>query len=489
MIDTTGFSLIPLLPEIFMALSAMGLLVAGVCEHKNNVTATSTAALIAVLISVVIVAVVSPSADQVFLFDMFKSSDLIVFGKYIILFGLAIILALSLQTAALEHVDRFEFPVLLLLAGIGMLTMIAANHFLTFYLGLELQSLSLYILAAIRRNSVRATEAGVKYFTLGALSSGFMLFGISLVYGFSGTLNFDILNTVITAYDTIPLGMTFGVVFIMAGLAFKLSAAPFHMWTPDVYQGVTTLITSLFAIVPKAAVIIVLMRFVLDPFAGVFDQTQQILYALSILSMIVGAIGALNQTNIKRILAYSAIGNVGYILMGVIAGTAQGIGASLLYLIIYMVMSAGVFSILLYVRRNGATVETLKGLRGFSKTKPLAAYAMAILMFSMSGIPPLAGFFGKFFVFKAAIDAGHIWLALIGIMTSVIATFYYLKIIKVMFFDTDEHDIPFDRGTPRSLRIIAWISVLFVVFFIFKAFFFVGITTEVSNSLEIARQR
>jgi NADH-quinone oxidoreductase subunit N len=482
----SDFSLIPVLPELFMALAAMGLLIVGVFEQsKQSGSAICIASIMAVVITAGIVGGLAPRETGAFLNGMFDTGTFIMFGKFVILFGLGTILTMSLQTMDLEGVARFEFPVLMLLSGLGMMVMIASNHFLTFYLGLELQSLSLYILAAMRRGSVKSAEAGVKYFTLGALSSGFTLFGISLLYGFAGTLGFDSLASAIDMYDAVPLGLTFGVVFLLAGIAFKLSAAPFHMWTPDVYQGVPTLVTALFAIVPKAAMLIILMRIVAGPFHGIFDQTGQILYALSAFSMAVGAIGALTQTNIKRILAYSSIGNIGYILMGLVAGTSQGVGASLLYIIIYMVMTAGTFSILLYVRRNGLSVQTLDGLRGFSKTKPLAAYALAILMFSMSGIPPLAGFFGKFFVFKAAIDAGYIWLALIGVLTSVVAAFYYLKIIKIMFFDTDEHDIPFDHGTPQSLRIVAWISIIFVVLFIVKAFMFVGLTASVASSLSL----
>lgn len=460
------FNLIPLLPEIFLALIAMGLLVTGVTQgdHSSRVVFWAAAAGLA------IAAVVLLGLDWqhrtvmngMFIFDEFAG-----FMKLLVLTGLVGAMALSAQYLAQEDIYRFEYPVLIIFAGIGMMMMISANNFLSLYMGLELQSLSLYVLAAFQRYSVRSAEAGIKYFILGALSSGMLLFGVSLIYGFSGTLDFTVLGKTIGALDTIPAGLTFGLVFVLAGLAFKISAAPFHMWTPDVYHGAPTSVTALFAMVPKIAAFALIMRLLFQPFSGMEEQWFQIVYFLAVLSMVVGAFAAIAQENIKRLMAYSSIGNMGYALIGIAAGTPQGAGAVVLYLLIYMVMTAGVFAVILRMRRQGLAVSRIGDLSGLSKTEPWTAYAMMILMFSMSGIPPAAGFFGKLAVFNAAVAADLYVLAVLGVLSSVVAAYYYLRIIKVMFFDEAVDGFDKDENS-FARRVVMLVSVLFVLGFIIK---------------------
>jgi len=347
-----------------------------------------------------------------------------------------------------------------------MMVMVSANNMLSLYVGLELQSLALYVLAAFNRNSLKSSEAGIKYFILGALSSGFLLFGISLIYGFTGTIDFEVIQNTLMATETIGFGVTFGLVFILAGLAFKVSAVPFHMWTPDVYQGAPTCVTAFFAMVPKIAAMGLLMRLLFEPFGIMADQWGQIVYFLAVASMIVGAFAAIAQDNIKRLLAYSSIGNMGYVLIGIVAGNEVGASAVMLYLFIYMIMTAGVFAVVLCMRRNDHVLENISDLSGLSRHNPALAYGMAILMFSMAGIPPFAGFFGKLAIFNAAVEAELYVLAVVGVLTSVIGAYYYLRIIKVMFFD--EPVDAYDSGFPLARKIVLTLSVLFIVGFIIK---------------------
>lgn len=460
------FNLIPLLPEIFLALIAMGLLVTGAVQGEQSFRAVfwaSTAGL-AIAAGVLLGLDWQPRTvlNGMFVFDEFAG-----FMKLLVLVGLVGSMALSAQYLAREDLRRFEYPVLVLTAGIGMMMMLSANNFLSLYMGLELQSLSLYVLAAFQRYSARSAEAGIKYFILGALSSGLLLFGISLVYGFSGTLDFAVLGRTVGALEHIPLGLTFGLVFIIAGLAFKISAAPFHMWTPDVYHGAPTSVTALFAIVPKIAAFGLIMRLLLQPFAGMEEQWFQIVCFLSVLSMLFAAFAGIAQENIKRLMAYSSIGNMGYALIGLAAGTPQGAGAVVIYLLIYMVMTAGVFAVILRMRRQGLAVTHIGDLAGLSRTEPWTASALMILLFSMSGIPPAAGFFGKLAVFNAAMAAGLGPLAVLGVLTSVVAAYYYLRIIKVMFFD--EAADSFDKDEDSfARRAVLFVSVLFVLGFIIK---------------------
>ncbi|MCD8570105.1 MAG: NADH-quinone oxidoreductase subunit NuoN [Alphaproteobacteria bacterium] len=459
------FNLIPLLPEIFMALTGMGLLIVGVLQGNDSTRIICWFSALAFILTFVLVLGLNWETQKVlggmFVFDQFAG-----FMKLLVLLGLCVSLAISVRYLIQEQLERFEYPLLMLFAGLGMMLMLSANSLLSLYMALELQSLSLYVLAAFRRNSLKSAEAGAKYFILGALSSGMILFGISLIYGFTASVNYDVIGDTLAAMDTPSLGAVIGLVFLLAGIAFKISAAPFHMWTPDVYQGAPTSVTAFFAIVPKVAAIGVLMRLVFEPFAPVMEQSGQILYFLALASLVVGSFAAIVQTNIKRLMAYSSIGNMGYALIGIVAGTEAGAGAVILYMIIYLIMTAGVFTIILCMRRGGLAVDKISDLSGLSQTNPGLAYAMAILMFSMSGIPPMAGFFGKLAIFQAAVASGYIYLAVLGVLASVVAAYYYLRIIKVMFFD--EPGDAYDDGIPFARRAVMLICVLFVVGFVMK---------------------
>lgn len=458
------FNLTPLLPEVILAVSAMALLMVGVFAGNSATRAVTGLALAALLVTAA--AVINVPWDQgAVLGGMAQVSSFSGVMKLFILLGLAGSLGLSVRYLQQENLERIEYPVLVLIAGIGMMLMVSAAHFLALYMALELQSLSLYVLAAFRRNGLRSSEAGVKYFTLGALSSGILLFGISLVYGAVGGLTFADVALVAGQAEP-PLMLIIGMVFVISGIAFKISAVPFHMWTPDVYQGAPSSVTALFAIVPKVAAIGLIALLLTGPFYGLTQQWSQVLYVLSLLSMVVGGFAGLAQNNIKRLLAYSSIGNMGFALLGLLAASPAGVTASLLYVVIYMFMTAGVFALILSFRRDDQQVLEISDLAGFSKTHPLQAYAMAILMFSMSGIPPMAGFFGKLFVFEAALEAGYAVLAVIGVLSSVVAAYYYLRIIKVMFFDALDNALNKEFCWGRNIVLI--VSIVFVMLFIIK---------------------
>jgi NADH-quinone oxidoreductase subunit N len=365
-------------------------------------------------------------------------------------------------------IAKFEFPVLIVFASIGMLMMVSANDLISLYIGLELQSLSLYVVASFRRDSRRSSEAGLKYFVLGALSSGMLLYGASLIYGFAGTTSFDGLATLFKGLggEGPSVGLVVGLVFVISGLAFKVSAVPFHMWVPDVYQGAPTPVTAFFAVAPKIAAIALFVRVLMGPFGVMIGDWQQVVIVLSIASMALGAFAAIRQTNIKRLMAYSSIGHVGYALIGLAAGTEAGVRGVLVYMAIYLVMNVGTFCCILAMRRTGRMVEGIDDLAGLARTHPLVAMAMAAMMFSMAGIPPLAGFFGKFYIFVAAIDAGLITLAVIGVLTSVVGAFYYLRIIKIMYFE--EPVDAFDGKLPGEVRTILVAATLFVMFFFLR---------------------
>lgn len=461
----TDFNLIPLLPEIFLAFVGMGLLIVGVSRGNEATSIVSWFSVFAMGLAMIILLGLDWE-EQVVLNGMFKFDQFIGFMKLLILMGLIGALALSVRYIQQINMERFEYPILVLFAGLGMMLMVSANNMLSLYMGLELQSLSLYVLAAFRRNSLRSAEAGIKYFILGALSSGMLLFGITLVYGFTGSIDFNVIADTLLALDFTPYGVIFGLVFILAGLAFKVSAVPFHMWTPDVYQGAPTSVTALFAIAPKIAAIALLMRVLYEPFATMGEQWEQIIYFVSLMSMFVGAFAAIAQDNIKRLLAYSSIGHIGYALIGVVVNSEQGASAVILYMLIYMIMTGGVFAILLSMMRDGKPLERIHDLSGLSHNSPVLAYSMAILMLSMAGIPPLAGFFGKLFIFEAAVASEFYILATLGVLTSVVAAYYYLRIIKVMFFD--EAVDAYDGDIPFARRIILAISIFFVLTFILK---------------------
>jgi len=376
-------------------------------------------------------------------------------------------MTLTISRCFLERqgMARFEYPILVVFATLGMMMMVSANDLISLYLGLEMQSLSLYVIAAFQRDDQRSTEAGLKYFVLGALASGLLLYGSSLIYGFAGTTNFDQLAALFNyASEAGPgTGVIFGIVFIMAGLAFKVSAVPFHMWTPDVYEGAPTPVTAFFSVAPKIAALALFIRVMIGPFGDLLQQWQQIVAFVSIASMILGALTAINQRNIKRLMAYSSIGHVGYALIGLAVGDAAGIRGVLIYLAIYLVMNVGTFACILCMRRDDRMVEGIDDLAGLSKSHPMLAAALAIFMFSMAGIPPLAGFFGKLYVFLAAIEAELYTLAVIGVLTSVIAAFYYIRIIRVMYFDDIEESL--DKPVERELRLVLAATGLFVMLF------------------------
>ncbi|MEM7613920.1 MAG: NADH-quinone oxidoreductase subunit NuoN, partial [Pseudomonadota bacterium] len=332
-----------------------------------------------------------------------------------------------------NNLMKFEYPVLIALASVGMMIMVSAHDLMVLYMGLELQSLSLYVIAAFRRDSLRSTEAGLKYFVLGALSSGLLLYGCSLVYGTTGTTGFDGITAVVRAGD-MSIGLLFGLVFLCAGMAFKVSAAPFHMWTPDVYEGAPTPVTGLFATAPKVAAAAMFARVVHDGFGSAVSDWQQILAFLSVASMFLGAIAAIGQRNIKRLMAYSSISHMGFVLMGLAAGTAQGTEAMLVYLAIYVTMNVGVFAFILNMSKDGTPVMDISALGLYSRVEPTRALCLAVLMFSLAGLPPLVGFWGKFFVLMAAVEAGMVWLAVAGVVASAIGAFYYLRIIYLMYF-------------------------------------------------------
>ena len=392
----------------------------------------------------------------------FLSDPFAKFMKVLALIGSITAMVMTVGHARSEQIDRFEFPVLIVLATLGMLLMISANDLLSLYLSLELQSLALYVVAAINRDSLRSTEAGLKYFVLGALSSGMLLYGMSLVYGFTGHTGFQEIAAALTAEGR-SLGLVFGLVFILAGLAFKISAVPFHMWTPDVYEGAPTPVTAFFAAAPKMAAMALLVRVTIGAFEPSAPDWQQIIVFISVASMLLGSFAAIGQRNIKRLMAYSSIGHMGYALIGLAANSEAGVRGVAIYMLIYMVMTLGTFAFILAMRRREGNVEQISDLAGLSNTNPVMATILTILMFSLAGIPPLAGFWAKWYVFLAAIDAKLYALAVIGVLASVVGAYYYLRIIKIMWFDE-----PVGGFLPMAseLRLVLGASGAFVLFYV-----------------------
>ena len=401
-----------------------------------------------------------PAGQMVLFNGLFAIDGFAIYMKGLLLLG-AFFASWLVSDGWGEGVDRAEFHLLVLMAVLGMLLMISAHDLIALYMGLELQSLPLYVIAAMRTNSLKSSEAGLKYFLLGALSSGMLLYGASLVYGFAGSTAYADIATSLN--DDVSVGLTVGMVFLLSGLAFKISAAPFHMWTPDVYEGAPTPVTALFAIVPKVAAMTLIMNVTYFAFSGISDQWSQILIALSVASMIVGVTGAIMQQNIKRMLAYSSIAHMGYALAGLAAGSPEGAAAVVIYMTTYVFMGAGAFSIIMSLRHDDAPVERISDLSGLSSTHPLLAAGMMVVMFSMAGIPPLAGFFGKWYVFLAAVNAGLVSLAIIGVLTSVVGAFYYLRIIKLMYFE--DADAPLDEGMSQQNRLVLVASLGFIILF------------------------
>jgi len=450
-----------LLPDLLLGIGGMALLMFGVLSKANKFVPVTYGAIALFVISAFFV--LNAPAGLIF-GGLVLTSDFTRYADLLIVLGASAALILSLDYNAREDIARFEYPVLVVFAVLGMFVMVSAGDLMTLYLGFELQSLAMYICAAIARDSLRSTEAGLKYFVLGALASGLLIYGISLIYGFAGTTNFAALAGELISSHAAGYGAIIGIVFVLVGLAFKISAAPFHMWTPDVYEGAPTPVTALFGTAPKVAAMALMLSVMLGPFGHLLSQWQMLIEILSIVSMILGALAAIGQTNIKRLMAYSSIGHMGYALIGLAAGTEAGVQATLIYLAIYIVMSFGTFACIIAMRRKGQSIETIADLAGLSTQNPLYALALAVLMWSMAGIPPLSGFFGKLYVFSAAINAGLDTLAVVGVLTSVIGAFYYLRVIKVMYFDTGMPG--FDKSA-ASIRFVMAIGALATGLFVF----------------------
>jgi NADH-quinone oxidoreductase subunit N len=450
------------MPEITLAVGAMALLMFGAFTGDKR-TNLVTWGCVTLMFAVGYLVATAPEGKVLAFSGTMIIDPFTRFLKLLVLGGSAIAMLMSVDYLRDEKLTRFEFPLLITLATLGMLVMISANDLIVLYVGLELQSLALYVLASFARDNARSTEAGLKYFVLGALSSGMLLYGASLVYGFTGATGFESIAQAI-ATDGMQIGTTIGLVFILAGLSFKVSAVPFHMWTPDVYEGSPTPVTAFFAAAPKIAAMALFLRVVFGPFAGAESAWLQIIIPVSVASMLLGALAAIGQTNIKRLMAYSSISHMGYALIGFAAGSPAGVQGVLTYLVIYLAMTVGTFVCIMNMRRDGKQVETISDLAGLSQRDPTTAYLLAILMFSLIGIPPLAGFMGKWFVFLAAVEAKLYVLAAIGFLTSVIGAFYYLRVVKIMFFDPPAAAFEKPIGTVNAALLAG--SSAFVIFFI-----------------------
>ena len=446
----SDFSIV--MPELILSLYAMAALLVAVYTSKDGLTDVLTWATAGLMVALALWIGMGQSGTQTAFGGMLTDDAFARFAKVTILLSAAAVLVMSRDFMARRGLGRFEYPLLVALSVVGMMVMVSAGDLMALYMGLELQSLALYVVASLQRDDKRSTEAGLKYFVLGALSSGLLLYGASLVYGFSGTTLFSgILSTV--SHD-VPLGLLFGLVFMLSGLAFKVSAAPFHMWTPDVYEGAPTPVTAFFATAPKVAAMALIARLVQDAFGGISGQWGQVLAALSVASMFLGAIAAIGQTDIKRLMAYSSIAHMGFALMGLAAGGAGGVQAMLIYMAIYVTMNVGTFAFILSMEKNGRPVTDIGALNQFSKREPLKALAMLVLLFSLAGVPPMLGFFGKFYVLKAAVDADMAWLALAGAVASVIGAFYYLRIVFYMYFGAEV------EGAESRMVPVQWLALV-----------------------------
>lgn len=442
-----------ILPEVALAIYAMAALLFGVYTGKDRSAPLLTWATAAVFVVLAVWIGAGTEGARTAFGGMFNDDPFARFAKVVILLSAAAVLAMSQTYMSRRGILRFEYPLLVALATVGMMMMVSAGDLMALYMGLELQSLALYVVASLRRDSPKSTEAGLKYFVLGALSSGLLLYGASLTYGFAGTTLFSgILSTL--AVGEVPVGLLFGLVFMLSGLAFKVSAAPFHMWTPDVYEGSPTPVTAFFATAPKVAAMALLARLAHDAFGTIPGDWGQVLAALAVLSMFLGAVAAIGQRDIKRLMAYSSIAHMGYALVGLAAGTAYGVQATLIYMAIYVTMNVGTFAFILSMERGGKPVTTIDSLNMFSRTEPLKALAMLVLLFSLAGVPPMVGFFGKFYVLKAAVDAGMAWLAVAGAVASVIGAFYYLRIVFFMYFGKE------GEGVESRMVPVQWVMLM-----------------------------
>lgn len=460
--DTTFIAtdIMTALPEVMLAVGAMALLMYGVFRGERSADTVGWLSVILLILAAVVVVLVTPESATAFggsfVVDSFSH-----FMKVLTLVASAVAIIMSDRFVKTERFQKFEYPILIVLATLGMLMMISAADLIALYMGLELQSLSLYVIASINRDSLRSTEAGLKYFVLGALSSGMLLYGCSLVYGFTGHTGFEQIAAAL-ARDGASVGMIFGLVFIMAGLAFKVSAVPFHMWTPDVYEGAPTPVTAFFAAAPKLAAMAMFIRIMITAFPDITAEWQQIVVFISIASMVLGAFAAIGQRNIKRLMAYSSIGHMGFALVGLAAGSRDGVTGVIVYLSIYLLMTLGTFACILSMRRRDGAVEEIDDLAGLARNNSVMAFILAMLMFSLAGIPPLAGFFAKFYVFLAAIKAELYPLAVIGVLASVIGAYYYLRIVKIMYFDEPADEF---EPMPFELKLVLGVSGVFVLVF------------------------
>ena len=453
-------TIIYILPELFLSSSIMFLLMVGVFVKKSFKLVN----LLTALSLIFAIALVLNQPDEII--KIFNESYIIdklsVFMKVLTLFFCLFVLLSSKDYVKSNNIDKIEYPIIILASTLGMILMISSYDLIVFYLGLELQSLGLYILSSFRRDDEKSTEAGLKYFVLSALASGLLLYGCSLIYGFTGSTNFEVISANLDGSNT---GAVFGIVFIIVGLAFKVSAVPFHMWTPDVYEGSPTSVTSFFALVPKIAALAVFIRFMYVPFINVINQWQIIIVFLSIASMILGAVAAIGQNNIKRLMAYSSIGHMGYALAGLATGTNAGIQSTIIYLTIYLVMNLGAFGCIFMMKRENVFYENINELSGLSKNHPVLSLSFLIILFSLAGIPPLAGFFAKFYVFMSVIEVKMYSLAVIGLVTTVVSAFYYLRIIKVIYFDKPKK--PFEKCYDWGLKIsLILSSILILIYFV-----------------------
>jgi NADH-quinone oxidoreductase subunit N len=474
--ESAGYQLLPVLPELVLALGAMVLLMLG-AYRGQQATRLVTGLAVGLLAVVGVLELLLPGGRLTTFSGSFIVDDFARFLKILALIGSVATLVLSAEFLADPSRRIFEYSILVLLSTLGMMVLISAGDLIMLYLGLELMSLALYVVAASNRDNAKSTEAGLKYFVLGALSSGMLLYGASLIYGFTGTVSFAGIATAATGGG---VGIVFGLVFLLAGLCFKVSAVPFHMWTPDVYEGAPTPVTAFFASAPKVAALAVFTRVTLTAFPGIVTQWQQIVVFVAIASMALGSFAAIGQRNIKRLMAYSSIGHMGFALVGLAAGTAEGAQGVLIYIAIYVAMTLGSFAIILAMKRNGQNVEDISAFSGLSRTNPLLAFFFAMLLFSLAGIPPLAGFFAKWYVFVAAIKAGLFTLAVVGVLSSVVGAYYYLAIIKVMYFDE-----PLGRLDPMrmELRTVLAVAGLFNIFFFVYPGPLVSVATAAAKSL------
>lgn len=457
-----GYSLLPVLPELVLAAGAMALLMLGAFRGQQT-TALVTGIAVVLLVITGALVLWLPGGKLTTFGGSFIVDDYARFLKVLALLGSGVTLILSRAYLA-EQAKIFEYAILVMLSTVGMMVLISAADLIMLYLGLELMSLALYVVAASHRDDTKSTEAGLKYFVLGALSSGMLLYGASLIYGFTGTVSFAGIAAEAKGGN---IGLLFGLVFLLVGLCFKVSAVPFHMWTPDVYEGAPTPVTAFFASAPKVAALAVFTRVALTAFPGIVPQWQQIIVFVSIASMALGSFAAIGQKNIKRLMAYSSIGHMGFALVGLAAGTEQGAQGVLVYIAIYVAMTLGTFAIILAMKRNGRAVETISDFSGLSRTNPMLAFFFAMFLFSLAGIPPLAGFFAKFYVFLAAIKAGLFTLAVIGVVTSVVGAFYYLTIVKVMYFDEPKEAMEPMRVELRV--VLAFAGLFTILFFVYPA--------------------